>query len=276
MIRAQSERSHGFDRRRFLVGGGAFAAAAALTGPRRALAELGSEPMSVAYVEGSDRLPNLRHLPWRPATRGSRVPTAGQSWETAIEATGYAGMDTVDAHEQLVGDQQLALTYVEMRVAGLYPDLPPLGQRNVRSVYMTVIFPPLDPVFPVSAPFLAWSLERRPRRNTGAPVAFPVPLGVDGGLEVILEVVHDPEERGAARRSYRFHTSFTVDWYAGRPKLQRGLYLLGLEPGLWDAPRSLAPSRTQKPFELASVAVTFDPMDTDPDTDLPKRRLATH
>jgi hypothetical protein len=57
------------------------------------------------------------------------------------------------------------------------------------------------------------------------------------------------------------YTDFTVDWYGGRPKLQRGFYLLGLEPGVWRSPWDLpgAPeARKRPPHDRCSLVVSFE------------------
>ena len=57
-------------------------------------------PLSVGYLEGSDLLPSLRAQPWR---RGGKA--AG-------------GLRVVPAAQMPLGDQNLALSTVEMRVHG--------------------------------------------------------------------------------------------------------------------------------------------------------------
>lgn len=224
-------------------------------------------PLSVGFVEGSDQLADLRALPWERRRGGG-----GDPFEEPVRVVPAAAMP--------LGDQNLALGTVEVGVRGLYPGYPPRRLEGFASTYLTVLVPSPDPLFPEPLPFFSWGAQRLPGHSTGSPTRFLVPLREDGGLEVVLEVRMPRstglEEkgraapRGAAGRRLsvrpaapppsvqRFYTDFTVDWYDGRPKLQRGLYLLGLAPGTWDVPADLPLPGGKPRYDLCSLVVSVD------------------
>jgi hypothetical protein len=176
-------------------------------------------------------------------------------------------MVVVPADRLALGDQALAGGYVEMCVHGLYPDFPPKRFESFRSVYLTVFFPPPEPTFEQPAPFTAWGSLRLPARSTAAPIRFLLPLGIDGGFDAVLEVAYDLKlDQGSKSLTtvvFRAATRFTVDWEAGRPKLQRGLYLLGLAPEVWSKEIQLPELGERPRHELCSLAVSFEPVEID-------------
>lgn len=222
-------------------------------------------PLSVGYVDDSDRLPSLRIEPWRRqgAGRLQVVPAAGMG----------------------LGDQSLAQRTVEMTVHGLYPALPPQRQSWFSAVVLTVFFPSDDPLHPDPYPFYSWQAKLWPGPNVGQRLRFLVPVDRQGGLELVAELFDGwPTTAGqAAARVLRggngqapisspleltsLYGDFTVDWYEGRPKLRRGFYLLGLAPGAWDAPWDLPGAGRLAPkaesFERTSIVVSFDGVEDD-------------
>lgn len=227
-------------------------AAAWLGGGRRLSAEAVAGPvddlLSVGFLEGSDELRRLRPLPWQ--RRGRRAET----------------MRVVPADALTVGDSRLALEWVAMTVHGFHPD-PTRQQAPFRQVDLTVFFPSEDPLFPDPVPFYAWGSRRRPASSTAAPARFVVPLRVDGGLELLLEV-RDARIIGGRLPLLRTYTDFTVDPEDGRPKLQRGIYLLGVLPDAWRS-SAVLPEADEKPdFARTSLVVSFEPLG-----DVEKKRL---
>jgi len=218
-------------------------------------------PLSVGYLEGSDRFADLRARPRR--------------------RRGDPELRVVPAADMPLGDQDLALGTVEMRVQGLYPGLPPLARAGFTALLLTVFFPSDDPLHPEPFPFFCWQALIWPGAAKAPPVTFRVPLRVDGGLEMIVEVFDARPSRlgqGAARvlrggsapgrltldfgppRLTSLLTDFTVDWYDGRPKLQRGLYFLAVAPRVWSQPWSLPDTdemRDEPPHERCSLVVSF-------------------
>jgi len=235
-------------------GGAAWAQGAAPKGEVRRL--------SVGYVEGSDLLPNLRAQPWR---RGGKAAS---------------GLRVVPAAQMPLGDQNLAFSTVEMRVHGFYPGIPPKRLAPFTALVLTVFFPSFDPLHPDPFAFYSWQGKLWPGPSKSPPIRFLVPLRHDGGLELVLEVFDGrPTGLGqAAARVIRggdgatvplstplelrsLYTDFTVDWYGGRPKLQRGFYFLGLEPGVWRAPWDLpgaVEARRRPPHDRTSLVVSFE------------------
>lgn len=220
-------------------------------------------PLSVGYLEESDSLPSLRRPPWR----------GGQA----------AGRPIVPAARLPLGDQGLALSTVEMRVHGFYLGIPPRRAATYTTVVLTVFFPSFDPLSSDPLPFYSWQGRAWPLPTKAAPIRFVVPLREDGGLEMMLEVFDvRPTElgqraarvlRGGARRDLplsvpieqtSLYADFTVDWYGGRPKLQRGFYFLGIEPGTWRTPGRLpgrlAPKSSPE-GERRSIVVSFERFD---------------
>jgi len=228
-------------------------AAAWLGAGRRASAEAVAGPvddlLSVGFLDGSDELRRLRPLPWQ-RQRGRRAET----------------LRVVPADALTVGDSRLALEWVAMSVHGFHPD-PTRQQAPFRQVDLTVFFPSEDPLFPDPVPFYAWGSRRRPASSTAAPTRFVVPLRVDGGLELLLEV-RDARITGGRLPLLRTYTDFTVDPEDGRPKLQRGIYLLGVLPDAWRS-SAVLPEADEKPdFARTSLVVSFEPLG-----DAEKRRL---
>lgn len=197
--------------------------------------------LSVGFLEGSDELRRLRPLPWQ-RRRGDHAET----------------LRVVPADELLLGDAKLALEWVAVTVHGFHPDPTP-RQAPFRQVDLTVFFPSEDPLFPDPVAFHAWGSLRRPARSTAAPLRFVVPLRVDGGLEILLEA-RDVRTPGGRLPLLRTYTDFTVDPEAGRPKLQRGIYLLGVLPGAWRS-SAVLPEKGEKPdFARTSLVVSFEPL----------------
>jgi hypothetical protein len=200
----------------------------------------------------------------------------GQPWRRGGKAAG--GYRVVPAAQMPLGDQNLALSTVEMRVHGLYPGLPPRRLSPFSTVVLTVFFPSFDPLHPDPFAFYSWQAKLWPGPSKSPPVKFLVPLRHDGGLEMVLEV-YDGRPTGLGQGAARvlrgsvqppvtappelasLYTDFTVDWYGGRPKLQRGFYFLGLEPGAWRAPWDLPgaqEARKRPPHDRCSLVVSFE------------------
>lgn len=237
------------DRRNFLVLGTAgalnlcfgelAAAAEAIAAP---------EPMSIGFLEDSDLLPRLGKRTWRGALTGRMG--------SAEKGGGEPRPPRILPAEALpLGDQNLAGGTVLLRIHGLFPRL--MQQVWVEAVDLDVLYPSPEPQFiPGPLPFFAWSFRRRPGFNASPPLAFTVPLGIDGQLDLALSVTAR-EKAGMVKR--RYTASFTVDWAEGRPKLHRGIYLLGLAP-VWDSARTLPAAGEKARMDLLSIAMTVEPV----------------
>ena len=240
-------------------------------------------PMSVGYLLASDGAPDFDTLLRNyglPGVSGAPSVPPGEDPPELEPA------EVIPADSLLTGEPQLSGATVRLSVLGLYPT----GLEAIAScpprADMTVWMSSTDPLAPGPFPFYAWSVRRRPALNVGHIVHFPVGLGLDGAMNLTLEVelsfargkeqVADRavgglqgapielEERGAGSKLRRFDANFTIDPVDGLPKLQRGIYFLGLAATTWRSgtllPRSTEPMRT----ELASLVVAVDPIAEEP------------
>ena len=247
----------GFSRRRF-VQLASLAAAAGLV-PKLALAQAAAAsgaPLSVGYVLGSEDLADpLRPDWWAPWRTASTLRAAGESGLAASQVP----LQVVPADE-IPGDPRLAVVPVRMAVLGLYPEVDDVPGATFDMV-LTVHFHTGDPFLPV-VPFHAWGWRDDPAASSGSPTRFTVPVERDTGLRMTLDVrqvealqVGRARSAGggvragaasrsgaassAARSAWTQETVLSVGVEPGVPTLQRGVYLLGLEPNLWARPADL-------------------------------------
>lgn len=232
----------GLSRRQLL----ALSATAALTPwlGRAAEAALPPQPessLSVGYLEGSDALPSLRALPW--------------SLDEDAKASFFP---VLPAAELPLGDSNLLYRAVNLRLHGLYPARA-RSCPEIDAAALEVLFPSIDPLAPGLQTFFAWVFKRKPGWNAGQTMTFPVPVEGDGKLRLVLLVrrVGDPKA-GTPPVVERFETAFTVGREPGLPKLQRGIYLLGLNRGSWDSPKALAGPRVKGLANPCSLAVSLE------------------
>lgn len=248
-------------RRRVLALGAAGAAAQWLALPARAatLAGLGvkaDEAMSVGYLDGSEQLAWLDFLPWeydREDWRWNVVPAASLP----------------------SGDPFLAVDGVRITIHGLYPRVTAEEVEALPHVaHLTVLY---DPEFLDDPPlaFHAWGLSRRHGLNVGHRVSFVAPVHREDGLSLAMEVaeavrvqaVGGGERRRAAagssipgRRLLR-SGALTVGGEDLRPRLVRGIYLLGLSAGAFDRPVETPPPGARVPDAMRSLVVSIEPVE---------------
>jgi hypothetical protein len=216
-------------RRDFLFWGTACALTAGLgiDTAEAAVAPSGLSPLPIGFITGSERFRTFRRSAWRRTVRSRS--------------------QSLPARSLTLGDQQLAGESVRLGIHGLYPRIP--KSPNLRGADLDVLFPSPDPAFPAPLRFQAWSY--RPN-NSSPPLSFVVPLGLDGRLELEMKIQ-------TAQGSYRYGASFTVDWDSSRPKLQRGVYLLGLTSA-WDSAVTLPlPGEKVRP-DLLAIAASVEPL----------------
>jgi len=251
-------------RRDLLAWGGAAAMLPSLEGIARAqeaiaeAAAAGPQPMSVGYIVGSETWAPLRNVTAGFLNRGVKSDDAAAPQPAEI----------VPATSLVAGSQELAGQSVKVRVHGLYPVPNP---QDAETVYLTALFSGVEAGLPGSVPFLAFGYKSKPAPDVPAPIAFTYPLGAMGTLDFQLDVKPARGSR-VSRRALakpvavggRFTTTFTVDWFAGKPKLQRGVYLLGLAGKTWTSARTLpiVKAGQQRPLELLSLVVSFEPIAT--------------
>jgi hypothetical protein len=247
----QPSERRGIARREFLIFGAASLltplvdrlASAALLAPDAPVQVAPPKPMSIGYVEGSDFMRSFRHLPWEEV----------YVYSESTPPEDRLGFQVTPARDLTLGNQNMASTIARINVHGFYPSVAWGKRETLETVDLEVYFPNPDPAASAPLPFHAWSFRRSPARNTGQRLSFNIPLGIKGGLQMSLIV----GRRGEAQRQ-RYDTTFTVDWEAGRPKLQKGIYLLGLGPATWDSPVSLpAPGERQR-IDLRSVVISVE------------------
>lgn len=217
-------------------------------------------PMSVGFLENSELLRVSRAAAWQNV-----------KFERVV----------APASELPLGDQELAGQSVRLTVHGFYPALRNLGTAGVSSAMLIVNYPSPDPHRATPMPFYAWGFTLRPGVSKGQRLSFVVPLdAVDGGLDLALEI--KPTSRGADRLlgvlagstppefevesaaaqsgRVRFETRFTVDAQPGRPKLQRGVYFLGLGPDIWSRATALPGKGSRPRPDLLSLVVSVAPV----------------
>jgi hypothetical protein len=207
-------------------------------------------PLSLGYVEGSDAFRSLRRLPAQVRRPGAAGDTAGDR-----------GLRVVPARELWAGDPEMVGPPLRLRIAGLYPPAALASGRRSElpfAIDLDVLFPAPEPAIdPHPLRFAAWSFRRRPW-NLSPPVAFNFPLDWEALPEIEVRVV--PARREPARA---FTARFTLDDETGRPRLRRGVYLLGLSAGAWDGPRPLAAMGKNVDPEAFSVLISVEPTRAD-------------
>lgn len=205
-------------------------------------AEAAARLLPVGYLEGSENLSNLRHLPLQV-----RRPRAVVDEAQAIRI--------VPADLLPMGDTDLIGLPLRMTIHGLYPPGVLLAKRRAElplAMDLDVLFPSPDPMFPAPLRFFAWSFRRRPGWNPSPPVSFVFPLDWNALPEFALRVV---PASGPARR---FQTRFTFDDETGRPRLLRGAYLLGTAPNAWRSEVPLNQLGPNTPASLASILLSME------------------
>jgi hypothetical protein len=215
-------------------------AEAALSGASVSTASLPDRWMSVGFLTGSDGYRSVRHFPWQlegGADRTYRV-------EPAVDLA--------------IGDQSLINETLTLTVLGLYPRLPPKKMLSFLSCTFITWMPSEDPLAPGLQPFLAWGGRRGLQRSRGQRVSFPVPVLADGMLELMLETIWEPTQPGQPRLEQRYVARMTVDWLAGLPRLQRGIYLLGVGPETWTRGGRLPRPGELVRDDLCSLAISIE------------------
>jgi hypothetical protein len=220
-----------------------------------------SANLSVGLVQGSDRYPGFEVLPWE----------SGLSYDDEQYREWWNDAPRVIPASQLgLGDQNLVHTHVQLRVHGVYPDVDSWWRLGVEKVELQVMYRSLDPAVPGPFPFLAWSYDGRPVPMPAQRVRFVAPIDETGTLEVLLRVrrlvagASGSASAGPTVVQARQHAgAFTVDWQDARPKLQRGVYLLGLGADTWSRSARLPGRGERVRPELSSLVVSVEPLGED-------------
>jgi hypothetical protein len=206
-------------------------------------------PLSIGYLEGSEQLENLRQL--APDLRVLTVVRRGQTFTAERRA--------LPSHEFPEGDPALVGGAVRMTIHDLYPQRLPDGAAAGRwpvAVDLDVLVPLLDPPPGSTARYQAWSYRRLPAEDRSARVSFLLWPDWYSDLGLDLRVV----PAGARARPLRMQARFTLGSDQGRPRLLKGIYLLGLTPGAWEERIDLPDDPSELPPELLSVLMTIEPV----------------
>ena len=228
-------------RRDFLALSSVAAGAALLPSLAAADALVRQQILSVGYLEGSDRLDDVFQLPWRD------LPEAEREAQLVVPADSL-----------IAGDSSMAFSFIKIKLHGLFPAMPPRKLATLSSACLTVYFHLPWLGLTEALPFHAWGARFGARPTSGSPVSFVVPTREDGSLEMAFDIMPQPNRDVVPRRA---QTDFTVDSWAGRPKLQRGIYLLGFETNTFARERQIPadPARMgSTPWELCSLVMSVD------------------
>ncbi|HEV3460377.1 MAG TPA: hypothetical protein VHG32_27860 [Thermoanaerobaculia bacterium] len=206
-------------------------------------------PLSIGYLEGSELLSNLRKL--QPDLTVLTVQRRGSTFT--------AGRRMLPAHSFPSGDPALVGGAVRMTIHDLYPRRLPDGpgaERWPQAIDLDVMVPILDPPAGSTARFQAWSYRRLPAEDRSARVSFVLWPDWYSDLGVIMRVVPG----GAGSQPHLLQTRFTLGADHGRPRLLKGVYLLGVAPGAWEDDLELPDDPAQLPPEQLSVLMTIEPV----------------
>ena len=216
--------------------------------PLAAAAERAAQPvpMSVGYIDGSEEYRSFKRLP-----RKVRRPLLQEEGEEA-----EASPVIVPAESLFQADTSLPGRPLRIHVHGLYPPAA-LEAKHRREAPLAVdleaVFPSPDPAFPTPLRFYAWGLRQKYGWDPSPPVSFRFPLEWQVLPQLILRV------RRTDGSHHVMRTRFTLDDETGRPKLRRGIYLLGLTPGVWSRAARVSDYARFAPADMFSVMISMDP-----------------
>jgi hypothetical protein len=192
-------------------------------------------PLSLGYVEGSEAVADLRRPPVGLATPGRK--SGARPDDIPIE-----GMRIVPAAEIFESDQKLVVRGMRLRVAGLYPPASlNVGRRAdlPSRIDLDVLYPHAGAARAVAGVpknrHLTWSFRKEPW-NLSPPVTLRLPGSRHPMNQAEIEILVSWPGQSPAR----YRTSFASASENGRPRLRRGLYLVGLVPAAWESGAPLA------------------------------------
>jgi hypothetical protein len=206
-------------------------------------------PLSIGYIEGSELLNDLRHL--APDLRVLTVVRRGQTFTAERRA--------LPSHQYPSGDPSLVGGAVRVTLHDLYPRDLPAGAAARHwpvAVDLDVQVPLLDPPLGRTAVFHAWSYRRLPAEDRSARLSFVLWPDWYSHLGLDIRVV----PAGARAQPRLLQARFTLGSDQGRPRLLKGIYLLGLTPGAWEERLDLPDDPSEMPPELLSVVMTIEPV----------------
>ena len=246
-----------FTRRQVIASGAALATVSAFAnfGSQAAVAaplEV-QEPLSVGYLDGSETTPDLRRL-YLTTLRGER-------------RKGVTEFRVVPA-SSLSGDPRMQGLSVRMAIMGLYPAKSLDKALLPAGIDVDVLS--TDPYSEKQEPLrhFAWTFRARPW-NESPPIRFTSYAEPDRGFGFdILERPATSKLGETALRVLGGQAGKAVSvrrsgWFAfgresSQPRLQRGVYLLGLQPGVWDEDVVLPISAKGDAIERLSIVVLVE------------------
>ncbi len=223
------------------------AGASAMSATRAAKAQ--ARPLSIGYLEGSEQIQNLSKM--APDLRLLTVTRHGDVLTGARVSR--------PSREYPAGDPALVGGAVELTIHDLYPRQlpqdPAVAARWPRAIDLDIVTPISGPAGS-TATFAAWSYRRLPAENRSARVHLQLWPDWYSDLSLRLRVV--PADPAAA--PLLLTATFTLADTAGLPRLLKGVYLLGLTPGIWETSADLPDDPGQLPPEALSVLMTIEPI----------------
>lgn len=216
--------------------------------PLAAAAERSAQtlPMSVGYIDGSEEYRSFKRLPRK--IRRPLLQKEGDAEETSPVI--------IPAESLFQADTSLPGRPLRIHVHGLYPPAA-LEVEHRREVPLAVdleaIFPSPDPVSPAPLRFYVWGLRQKHGWDPSPPTSFRFPLEWQVLPQLILRVWRGDGSHHVMR------TRFTLDNEPGRPKLRRGVYLLGLAPAAWSRTARVSDYARIAPAEMFSLMISMDP-----------------
>src|SRR3954468_19554671 len=216
--------------------------------PLAAAAERSAQtvPMSVGYIDGSEEYQSFKRLP-----RKMRRPLLQKDGD---EEEGSPVV--IPAESLFQADTSLPGRPLRIHVHGLYPPAA-LEVEHRREVPLAVdleaIFPSPDPAFPTPLRFYVWGLRQKYGWDPSPPTSFRFPLEWQVLPQLSLRVWRTDGTHHVMR------TRFTLDNEPGRPKLRRGVYLLGLTPVAWSRAARVSDYARVAPAEMFSLMISMDP-----------------
>ena len=246
-----------FTRRQVIASGAALATVSAFSNLASSAAVAAplevQEPLSVGYLDGSEETPDLRRL-YLTTLRGER-------------RKGVEEFRVVPA-SSLSGDPRMQGLSVRMAIMGLYPSKS--LDRSLLPAGIDVDVLSSDPYSEKQEPLrhFSWTFLAR-QGNESPPTRSTYTAGPERGFGFdILERPATRELGETARRVLRGQAGKAVSvrrsgWFAfgresSQPRLQRGVYLLGLQPGVWDEEVVLPISAKGGAIERLAIVVLVE------------------
>jgi hypothetical protein len=192
-------------------------------------------PLSIGYVEGSEAVADLRRPPVGLAVPGRK--SGGRPDDIPTE-----GMRIVPAAEIFESDQRLVVRGMRLRVAGFYPPASLSAARRAElpsKIDLDVLYPHAGAARAVAGVpknrHLTWSFRKEPW-NLSPPLTLRMP----GSRHPLNQAEIEISVTWPGQSPARYRTSFASAAENGRPRLRRGLYLVGLVPAAWESGAPLA------------------------------------